>query len=128
MLSGCQDPIRSKIIGTWKIEHADKVSRRVNQDSQDDQFDSSDSGERMKLTFSWTGSLQTQTMIGQMQSQKKGSWELTEFDEQKSIMTVQCDLAGQQTEHKIKFIEDDLIRLVPPNMAGLKTKINFRRE
>ena len=30
---GCyQDPIRAKLAGTWKIEHGEKLSKRVNQD------------------------------------------------------------------------------------------------
>lgn len=127
MLSGCQDPIRAKITGTWNIEQADKVTRRVNQEERGDETEIEDIGERMVLTFYASGALLTKTKIGQLQSEKKGWWKLVQFDEKDSKMTLQCELAGQKTEHEVRFIEDDLIRLVPPNMAGVPTKINFRR-
>lgn len=127
VISGCQDPIRAKITGTWNIEQADKVSRRVNQEGQGDLIPAQDISERMVLTFYRSGALLTQTKIGQMQSEKKGWWKLVQFDEKDSKMLLECELAGQNTEHEVKFIEEDLIRLVPPNMAGVSTKINFRR-
>ena len=43
-------------------------------------------------------------------------------------MTILCELFGQQTQHEVQFIEKDLIRLVPPNMAGTKSKLTFRRQ
>lgn len=124
---GCyQDPIRAKLIGTWKIEHAHKLSKRVNQDTAE--VDSNeDISERMVLAFYASGSLKTNTRMGEANREKIGSWKVVLFDEEKSVMTISCELMGQQTEHEVRFIEDDLIRFVPPNMAGTKTKLTFRR-
>lgn len=124
---GCkQDPIRAKIIGTWKIEHGEKLSKRVNQDDLDAE-PAEDLGERMVLAFYASGSLQTKTRIGNVNREKNGSWKVIDFDEEESKMMISCELMGQQTEHKVQFIENDLIRFVPPNMAGTKSKLTFRR-
>ena len=82
----------------------------------------------MMLVFYASGSLQTNTRMGDVNREKNGSWNVVEFDEEKSKMKIRCDLMGQQTEHEVRFIEEDLIRLVPPNMAGTKSKLTFRRK
>lgn len=122
---GCyQDPIRAKLSGTWKIEHGGKLTRRVN---QDEAFDD-DPSERMVLSFSNRGTLQTRTRMGDAIREKNGSWSVANYDEGSDKMTILCELIGQQTEHEVQFIEKDLIRLVPPNMAGTTSKLTFRRQ
>lgn len=124
---GCyQDPVRAKLIGTWKIEHAEKLSRRVNQDAVEAD-PAEDISERMVLAFYASGSLKTKTRIGDVNREKIGSWKVVHFDEEESVMKISCELMGQQTEHEVRFIENDLIRFVPPNMAGTKSKLTFRR-
>jgi len=124
LTSGCyQDPVRAKLSGTWKIEHGEKLTRRVNEEAIAD-----DPSEKMVLSFFASGSLQTKTKIGGVVREKNGSWNVVDYDEEDSKMTVRCDLIGQQTEHEIRFIETDLIRLVPPNMAGTTSKLTFRRQ
>jgi hypothetical protein len=125
-LTGCyQDPVRAKLAGTWKIEHGEKLSKRVNQDQPDAV---EDPGERMMLAFTASGSLRTKTRIGDVIREKNGSWNVVDFDEEQAVMTIRCELMGQQTEHEVQLVEADLIRLVPPNMAGTKSKLTFRRE
>ena len=125
LLSGCyQDPIRAKLAGNWKIEHGDKLSRRVNEEDSEGVEDPSG---KMVLSFTASGSLQTQTRIGGAIREKNGSWKAIDFDEEESVMKISCELMGQQTEHEVRFLEDDLIQLVPPNMAGTKSRLTFRR-
>ena len=125
-LAGCyQDPVRAKLAGSWKIEHGEKLSKRVNQDELEE---ADDPGERMTLAFTASGSLQTKTKIGDVIREKNGSWNVVDFDEEQSVMKIRCELMGQQTEHEVRIIEEGLIRLVPPNMAGTKSKLTFRRE
>ncbi len=124
---GCyQDPVRAKLAGTWKIEHGDKLSRRVNQDD-DAGSRVDDPSERMVLSFFASGSLQTKTRMGDVIREKNGSWNVVDFDEEESRMKIRCELMGQQTDHDIRFLEPDLIRLIPPNMAGTSSKLTFRR-
>lgn len=125
---GCyQDPIRAKLAGTWKIEHGEKLSKRVNQDELPPEG-ADDPSERMMLAFYASGSLQTKTRIGNVNREKNGSWNVIDYDEEESVMKISCELMGQQTDHEVRFIESDLIRLVPPNMAGTKSKLTFRRK
>lgn len=128
LFSGCyQDPIRAKLAGTWKIEHGEKLSRRVNQDEEDTP-EIDDPSERMVLSFFASGSLQTKTRMGDVIREKNGSWNVADYDEEESRMKIRCELMGQQTEHDVRFVEADLIRLVPPNMAGTSSKLTFRRQ
>jgi len=121
---GCyQDPVRAKLTGTWKIEHGDKLTNRVNQNEPGVE----DPSERMMLAFSASGSLQTKTRMGEVIREKNGLWNVVEFDEDKEVMKIRCELMGQQTEHEVRFLEKDLIQLVPPNMAGTTSKLTFRR-
>jgi hypothetical protein len=127
-LCGCyQDPVRAKLIGTWGIEHGARLTARVNQNPEKP-GESTDLGERMVLVFYASGSLRTNTRMGELNREKNGSWNVVKFDEEKSKMKIRCELMGQQTEHEVRFIEEDLIRLVPPNMAGTKSKLTFRRK
>jgi len=130
MLSFCscyQDPVRARLIGTWSIEHGEKLTKRVNQD-QENAGEATDLGQRMMLVFYSSGALQTKTQMGAVNREKNGSWNVVEFDEENSKMMICCELMDQQTEHEVQFIEEDLIRLVPPNMAGTKSKLKFRRK
>ena len=126
---GCsQDPIRAKLIGTWGIEHGDKLTSRVNQDRENTDEMQEDLSERMVLSFHASGSLQTKTRIGDVNREKNGSWKVVDFDDKESVMKISCELMDQQTEHEVRFIEEGLIRLVPPNMAGTTSKVRFRRK
>ena len=82
----------------------------------------------MTIRFFHSGQLETKTRMGSVDSTKTGSWELIEYDEQQQRAIVRCQLYGQETEHEIELLEDGGIRMVPPNLAGLKTKIKFVRQ
>jgi hypothetical protein len=127
--SGCkQDPIRAKMIGTWRIEHGEKLTKRVNQEEELSSQEIDDISERMTMTFYSSGALTTKTQMGQVNREKNGSWEVVKYDDENSTLEIRCNLMGQETDHEVRFIENDLIRLVPPNMAGTKSKMSFRRK
>jgi hypothetical protein len=130
---GCNDPNRAKIVGTWTIQQADTVMSRVNAEEESPSSDTaqiSDAGEssKMQLVFRQNGVVETQTKMGQLDQTKKGNWKLVSFDDSSKTMTITTKLMDQETETAIKFLEEDLIRLVPPNMAGLKMKLKFKRQ
>ena len=133
MLTGCGDPNRSKIIGTWEIQRADTVLSRISQsDSEavdrggESEIDSADP--KMTLRFLLNGRLETSTSIGAVNQQKQGTWKLIEFDETTSTMTLKCDIQNQESEHKVEFLDQETIKLIPPNMAGTTMKIKFKRQ
>ncbi len=120
LLVGCHDPITSKIAGTWEIQKAGRLGKRINQDQE-----KSDS--RMRIVFQANGGLVTQTSIGEIQGKKSGAWKLVSFDEETGQMVLSCDLGSGEVRTGIEFVDADTIRLVPPNMAGTKSKLRFVR-
>lgn len=133
MLTGCGDENRSKIIGTWGIEQADTVMSRINRSNSESNEQDVESGleastPKMTLKFLRNGRLETSTSMGAIVRQKQGTWELISFDESTSTMTLLCDIQQQKSEHEVEFVGQDTIKLVPPNMAGTKMKIKFKRQ
>ena len=66
--------------------------------------------------------------MGNIQGAKQGTWQVVDFDEATNVLKVNCLVGVESTEHAIEFLEEDLIQLVPPNMAGLTLKLKFRRQ
>ncbi len=136
LLSGCQDPQRAPLVGTWTLASPERMAKRIDQDaaavaSVDDRTDSSAdsvSASKMVLSFSGNGQFQTQTAMGSVNRQKNGTWSVISFDETARKMTISCTVGLQVTEHAVELIDDDSIRLVPPNLAGLSTKLRFERQ
>ncbi len=121
--TGCMDRNQAKFIGTWEIETADKVFNRIDMPSPDDM----DAGSAMTIRFQGKR-LTTITRMGDELREKQGTWQLLEFDEENQTATIQCTLGLQTTEHDVEFVDEQTIRLVPPNLAGLTLKVNFKRK
>jgi hypothetical protein len=132
-LIGCSDANRSKIIGTWGIQQADTVMERINEDGPDPTLDPGDFSvnpgpPKMLIRFSWNGQLESSTKMGEIDQGKMGTWEFISYDASSDKMMVLCDIQNQQSEHEITFINPTTIKLVPPNMAGTRTKITFTKQ
>ena len=132
-LIGCSDANRSKIIGTWGIQQADTVMERINEDGSDPTLDPGDFSvnpgpPKMLIRFSWNGQLESSTKMGEIDQGKIGTWEFISYDTSSDKMMVLCDIQNQQSEHEITFINPTTIKLVPPNMAGTRTKITFTKQ
>lgn len=129
MLAGCSSPERGMLIGQWQIEKADKVLNRIDNNSNvsSDPDDTDSRGGRMLLVFHSSGKLQTMTQMGAIDRGKTGSWELLEFNRAAQTSRIRCVLNGQTTEHQIEWLADGNLKMVPPNMAGTLSKLEFRR-
>ncbi len=124
LLAGCGDPNRAKIIGNWEIKTADKVLRRFKDKEQNS---NASTASRMRLEFRSGGTLKTSTHMGSIQGQKEGQWEWLSFDKDDSTAKLKITLGLQVTEHEVRFLDEQTIELVPPNMAGLDLKVQFVR-
>jgi hypothetical protein len=82
----------------------------------------------MLIRFSWNGQLESSTKMGEIDQGKMGTWEFISYDASSDKMMVLCDIQNQQSEHEITFINPTTIKLVPPNMAGTRTKITFTKQ
>ena len=133
MLTGCGDSNRSKIIGTWEIERADTVMNRIRRTDSEADGREGESGldsrpPKMTLRFLRSGHLETSTSMGTVNQEKQGTWKLNVFDETTNKMTLLCDIQNQESEHEVEFLDQETIKLVPPNMAGTTMKIKFKRQ
>ena len=149
LASGCGDPKRSKLVGTWGIHNAENVLNRLNNGSNEAtngtdermSFENDDTNAsepevnespmtpKMQIQFLGNGKLTTITHMGRVTPDpKQGIWEMISFDQSSNTMKVKCQLGLQQSEHEIEFLDDDTIKLLPPNLAGLKLKLEFRRQ
>lgn len=132
-LIGCSDANRSKIIGTWGIQQADTVMERINEEGPAEALDPDDFSvnpgpPKMLIRFSWNGQLETSTKMGEIDQGKIGTWEFISYDESSDKMIVSCDIQSQESEYEVTFINPTTIKLVPPNMAGTRTKIKFTKQ
>ncbi len=124
LLAGCGDPNRAKIVGSWEVESPSRIARRF----KETEVDSSNSNEsRMSVEFRSDGVLKTRTLMGSMNRQKEGTWELLSYDESSSTMRLKCILELQETEQDVEFLDQSTIQMIPPNLAGLEMKLRFRR-
>ena len=127
VLAGCSNPDRNKIVGVWVAETADKLSDRITGDgSEDEVFEP-----KLEVQFQWSGKLKTVTRMGTINREKNGTWELTHVEANQ--LTLSCTLGdpkmgSQTTELKIKILDENTIRMTPPNMAGLSTKMKFKKK
>jgi len=125
-LSGCGDSNRKLLIGKWGIAAPDAVMERIDQ-AQDDLPAETEIAQRMTLTFKRNGVLNTRTRMGEVDQEKAGTWKLISFDEVSRQMVISCSVGLQTSEHEIVFVDENTIKLVPPNMAGLKMKLKFSK-
>ena len=124
LLAGCgTPPVDNALVGRWQIAELEEVAERVVDDVE--QLDSANS--KMTIEFQSSGELKTVTAIGSINSEKVGTWKLLNHDTERGVMEIECVLQSQRTQHEIEFESDDLIRWVPPNMAGTSSRMQFER-
>ena len=135
-LAGCDsDPDRSRIVGDWKIAGADRLMGKVNTaplnsaDPEDPNADPTEAGPpRMLIQFYYSGALATETNMGSVTTQKKGSWKFLSYDVGSRTAKIQCKLVDDTTDFDVIVVDENTLRLVPPNMAGLTKKLKFVRQ
>ncbi len=141
LVAGCSDPNRAKLVGTWTIIEPGRVTKRLDvgvetppSAANDPSAEHDDPAEstmppKMLIQFLRNGQITTITQMGTVNPNPKlGSWELVAFDEPTSKMKIKCKIGLQESEHEIEFLDEDTIKLVPPNLAGLSLKLKFQRQ
>ena len=138
-IGGCSgDPQRNQIVGDWEIATADRLMGQVNPEPLDAASaagldpPTSDSTEaqqpRMLIRFYNSGALATETNMGNVSTQKRGSWKFLSYDPETRTAKIQCKLVDDTTDFDVIVEDENTLRLVPPNMAGLKKKMKFVRQ
>jgi len=124
LLSGCQQAVNSRLVGTWEMDKAETLAKKVT--SEADATTQDAEPPRMALHFKSNGVLETVTQIGKIDSLKTGSWKLLQQDSNDKT-TIECSIGGLTSEHEIRWVDDSTIRLAPPNMSGQKMILKFVR-
>ena len=131
-LVGCTgDPDRARIVGDWEIATADHLMGQVNTQpdgSTDMSALATDQPPRMMVHFHNNGYLATETNMGSISTKKQGNWKFLSYDAQTRTAKIQCKLVDDTTDFDVIVQDENTLRLVPPNMAGLKTKLKFVRQ
>ena len=136
--TGCQSAVPDSakpLVGVWELSQAERLADRINQanaglprpEAESDEPNPDASSAKMILEFRADGTLRTITDMGQLQQQKQGTWGFVSDSDGGKKLAIRCLLNQQSSEVEVEFVEPDLISLVPPNMAGLNTKLTFRR-
>lgn len=138
LASGCQPSVPAPakpLVGIWVLSQPERLADRINQanaglprpEAESDEPVPGGGGSKMMLEFRANGSLRTITDMGQLQQEKQGTWSFVSDSNSGKKLAIRCLLNQQTSEVEVEFIEPELISLVPPNMAGLNTKLTFRR-
>ena len=141
-IAGCQHSSASKISGRWDLVSHEEINRSNPADNDDSieqtientekMFNSIAGGETvgsMSLVFHRNGKLETFTDFPMASTgrPKVGTWKFKSWDEAKQVIVIECDLFDEKTTTSIRFLDDNTIELVPPNLAVLETNLRFRR-
>lgn len=127
-LAGCGDANRNRLVGQWGIAAPEAVMNRIDKNESDSEVPAeTEISDRMVLTFKRNGVVHTRTTMGDIDQEKTGTWKLVSFDEASNLMAISCEINTQKSDHEITFVDEKTIKLVPPNMAGLKMKLKFSK-
>ncbi|MEZ6096951.1 MAG: hypothetical protein R3C03_22470 [Pirellulaceae bacterium] len=119
--AGCRDAETSKLVGRWELAAVEDIADQVGDAAE------SDNDPKMVLEFQAGGTLRTKTNINTIHTEKTGTWFSIGYDQTSKVLEVECKIGQQTSRHPITFVSEDVIRLVPPNMAGLNEQYQFKR-
>lgn len=134
--SGCRPAIERKLVGSWQLDESEGLAKRMmggNSSSVGSELMDTALDEMMEVAqvalsveFARSGKLTTSTNVMGEPTQKTGTWSMTEHTE--NTATIEFVLEGDEPETiKVRFVDDDTIEMVPPNLAVLNREYTFKR-
>ncbi len=124
-IAGCGNSDRQKVIGTWALDVSDEAGEDL-----DDRVGGEEPG-KMIVRFASDGSLETRTDFGMAKGNHDGTWTLISTSDDKKEFRLSCKLKDYECQTVVTFVDDQTIRMIPPNMAGLEDQIDpmtFKKE
>lgn len=132
LVTGCQNAGARKLAGRWDLLPPDQTATDDVSSNAARMFDSLADGEitgTMSLAFHANGTLETFTdfPMASTGKPKTGRWSTLSWNDQTSVLTIRCEIFDDITQTTIRFVDDDTIQLIPPNIDVLQTELQFRR-
>lgn len=127
LLSGCGKSLHQKIMGKWAIDADNELF-----DMMGDEQAASEQKHKFVLEFSSAGIFRsTVDSSGYVQS-KEGRWFFVEGEADVCKLKVSINSDNSNIDPdivltEVKFVDEETIELIPPNMDAIKQKIVFRR-
>jgi len=133
---GCQDPGVDRLQGTWRLDNAESLANLMTggprpkeglggvldsvMDTVLEQVEAS-----MEVEFGRGGILTTRSQFGG-RTKKEGIWKVIQSTEQEVVVWFQL---GQDdpAEIKVTLVDQDTIKMVPPNIVVLNKTCTFHR-
>ena len=133
---GCQDPAVDRLQGTWRLDNAESLANDMTggprskeglggvldsvMDTVLEQVEAS-----MEVEFGRGGILTTRSQFGG-RTKKEGIWKVIQSTEQEVVVWFQL---GQDdpAEIKVTLVDQDTIKMVPPNIVVLNKTCTFHR-
>jgi len=134
---GCSGPSSTKLLGTWRLEGADKLAEVMTgvpkpsgalgallgsaMSAMKDQMDAS-----LEVTFEPEGRLSTQARFAGTTTEKSGTWKLIRTDGTTYVLWCQMG-EDDPIETTVQLVDDSTLTMIPPNIAVLKRSFTFRK-
>ena len=81
----------------------------------------------MTVEFGSDGQLKTATDFPMGGGDKEGTWRWISFDNKTNSAVVETVLNNDSNITTVYFVDDNTIKMVPPNLVALKLEMRFRR-
>ncbi len=136
VVPGCipnQQPQAQRLLGKWEVMTEQKIkqheqlandslaTRAARESTSIDRTVSSDN--LMTVEFKSGAQLETRAM-----QVKQGTWYFRGFSEADQTVTLECQVGREDPVIvKVRFITDDVIHMIPPNITVLEKELLFHR-
>jgi len=123
VMAGCSDRAASPVVGEWilEVEDADDLESRTRMVQAGDE-----GSVESAVVFESDGTLRTR-----FAQEFVGTWKKLSEDESQNVLTLNCELKGTKCQTRITFVDDDTIKMIPPNLIAIESEIDemtFRRK
>jgi len=124
---GCGNSLQNKIAGKWVIDTDEDLFEMIG-----DEQESVDNEAKFTLDFQNGGVFGSKVIASGHEQIKTGRWFFVEGQADICKVRVSINSGNSKLEPDnvltdIKFIDENTIELIPPNMDAIKHKMRFRR-
>lgn len=125
---GCGNSLQSKLSGKWVIDTDEDLFAMIGDEAES--RDNEDA--KFSLDFQSGGVFGSKVIASGHEQVKTGRWLFVEGQADLCKIRVSINSANSKLEPDnvltdIKFIDENTIELIPPNMDAIKHKMQFRR-